>query len=261
VKLVQAAPAAGLGSKSTGEKVVEAPDRKPDGAKAVASGAKTEAAPAESTQTEGAAKSEGQTGETPAAPAVAASKDRPMWLVARLDHARAEYRAGEWVALRLFASQPAHLRVYRVDPSGQVTRIFSTYGREETGQPARSFSMMLKAGEARPGSERVVAVGSARPLSREELLSCLHDYMSEGPVERPAPAASVAPPIGDTIPLADALKAVSDNISHAGDMPDAAAPPLDRAAWSIAVGRFVSMPSKVSARTEPQAAPGAADRS
>jgi len=246
VKLAQAPPAE-AGSKGAGEKTAGDPGAKPDAAPTAAQGP----------QTEGEKKPESPAKEAPAA-APAASKAQPIHLRALLNRPRPEYRVGEWVALRLFASQPAHLRVYRVDAAGHVTRIFSTYGREDTGHPARSFSMMLKAGESRPGSERVVAVGSARPLSRDELLSCLRDYLAEAPAESPAPAAGAAPPAGDTLPLADALKAVSDAISRAGDMPQAAAPPLDRAAWSIAVGRFVSTPSKVSALGEPRAAKRAA---
>ena len=68
---------------------------------------------------------------------------------ARLDRPRPEYQAGEWVALRFLASHPAHLRVYRVDATGRVTRLFSTYDRDDSSRPARTFSMMVKAGEPR----------------------------------------------------------------------------------------------------------------
>ena len=32
---------------------------------------------------------------------------------------------------------------------------------DDSGQPAQAFSMMLKAGQPRPGQERLVAIGSA----------------------------------------------------------------------------------------------------
>jgi hypothetical protein len=154
------------------------------------------------------------------------------------------------VALRYSASHPAHLRVYRVNAAGQVTRVFSTYGREEGARPARSFSLMLKAGEPRPGQERVVAIGSARPLTQDELLACLRDYLVEGPFESLAPptdapaapedsGADDAPP-----PLADALQAVITAVGRAADMPGAAPAPLDRSAWTVTVGRFLSNPRR-----------------
>lgn len=173
---------------------------------------------------------------------------RPIRLQARLDRPRPEYRAGEWVALRFFASQPAHLRVYRIDAAGHVTRIFSTYGRDDSGHPARTFSMMVRAGEPKPGQERVVAIGSARPLTRDELLACLRDYLAEGPAENPAPpAAPAAAPDSDMPPLADALHAVIDAVGRTADLPEAAPAPLERSSWSVAVGRFVSTANKLSA--------------
>src|SRR5205809_858688 len=74
---------------------------------------------------------------TPGSGTVPAATSGPIRLQARLDRSRPEYREGEWVALRFLASQPAHLRVYRVDASGHVTRLFSTYDAADSSSPAR----------------------------------------------------------------------------------------------------------------------------
>jgi hypothetical protein len=201
-----------------------------------------------SSQSPGGAGTKNEARETAAVPPGSPT----IHLQARLDRARPEYRVGEWVALRFFASQPAHLRVYRVDAAGRVTRLFSTYSHEDSSQPARSFSMMVKAGQPGPGQERVVAIGSARPLSRDELLDCLRSYLTEGPSENPAPGPEpAAQPSEDTpvpspapaplLPLADALRAVIAAVGRGGDLPAGMAG-LERSAWSVAVGRFVSRP-------------------
>jgi hypothetical protein len=191
---------------------------------------------------------------TGAAPA-SAPRAEPIRLQARLDRARPEYQVGEWVALRVLASQPAHLRVYRVDATGHVTRLFSTYDRAQTSRPARSFGMMLQAGLPRPGQERVVAIGSARPLTRDELLSCLRKYVADAPTENPVPSPAVAPdapetgaapdPTAGPLPLIDALQAVIDAVGRTGDLADGLPAPLERSSWSIAVGRFVSTPKSL----------------
>jgi hypothetical protein len=186
----------------------------------------------------------------------------PIWLRAHLDHPRSEYQAGQWVTVRFLASQPVHLRVYRVDAAGHVTRVFSTYSKEDQGSPARTFSMMVKAGEPRPGPEGMVAIGSARPLTRDELLACLHAYLSEdpsdgmpagGPGTAAAPAAK-SPEAAAPVAPGDALKAVIDAVGNAADLPEAAAAPLDRSAWSIAIGRFISLDRKLSSAGSPASA-------
>lgn len=195
--------------------------------------------------------------------AATVSSRGPIWIRALLDRSRSEYRVGEWVVVRFLASQPVHLRVYRVDAAGHVTRVFSTYGREDRGSPARTFSMMVKAGEPRPGAEGIVAIGSARPLTRDELLSCLRAALGESP----APAgAAIAPNADDpggaaaTLPAPNALQSVIDAVANATDTPETAPAPLDRASWSVAVGRFVSSDRKLSAaggaRTEKRAPEG-----
>jgi hypothetical protein len=220
-------------------------------------GAATGVKPA--TEDQGGEKQE--TGKRAVETADASTGGAPIRLRARLDRPRPEYRVGEWVALRFFASQPAHLRAYRVDAAGRVTRLFSTYSHEESSEPARSFSMMVKAGQPRPGQERVIAIGSARPLTRDELLDCLRSYLGEGPSENPAPGAEAAsgpaegapattPASSAPMPLAQALRAVIDAVSRGGDLPAGMAG-LDRSAWSVAIGRFVSTP-----RTLQQSAAG-----
>jgi hypothetical protein len=163
-----------------------------------------------------------------------------------------------------------HLRVYRVDAAGHVTRVFSTYGREDRGSPARTFSMMIKAGEPQPGQEGMVAIGSARPLTRDELLACLRAYRAEGPVTSAAstgpPATASSSPSGGVPtaappPLTDVLKTVIDAVGQTADMPDTAAAPLERSAWSIAVGRFTSAERKLSAVSGPQSAKESPDGS
>ena len=71
--------------------------------------------------------------------------------------------------------------------------------------------------------------------------------MAEGPVENPTPAPTTADSgtaAGATaapLPLAEALRAVMDAVGRTGDLPAGAAG-LDRASWSVAVGRFISSP-------------------
>jgi hypothetical protein len=203
-------------------------------------------------------KAEAGSGATPPA-----ASGAPIRLQAHLDHPQSEYRVGEWVAVRFLASQPVHLRVYRVDAAGHVTRVFSTYGRDDRGSPAQTFSVMVKAGEPRPGQEGMVAIGSARPLTRDELLTCLRAYLAEGPANSeasvgPAAAPSPAPNGGaattDPPPLAHVLETVIDAVRRTTDTPDAASAPLDRSAWSIAVGRFTSAERKLSAASGPRSA-------
>jgi hypothetical protein len=146
-----------------------------------------------------------------------------------------------------------HLRVYRVDAARHVTRVFSTYSREDSGHPARTFSMMVKAGEPQPGPEGMIAIGSARPLTRDELLTCLRDYLSENPADVPAGSAPASVSATGTssstqpLPLADLLQAVIEAVGRAADLPADTPGTLDRSSWSVAVDRFVSTDPKLSA--------------
>jgi hypothetical protein len=234
-----------------------------------AAGADTGGKPA-ATQT---ASSEGRPHETKpagdqsAGPAVLTKS--PIWLRAHVDNPHSEYQTGQWVTVRFLASQPVHLRVYRVDAAGHVTRVFSTYSKVDQGSPARTFSMMVKAGEPRPGPEGMVAIGSARPLTRDELLACLRASLAEGPSDSTTPGGSgtAAAPAGKSPDAAppvapgDALKAVIDAVGNAADLPEAAAAPLDRSAWSIAIGRFISADRKLSSAGSPAPAKVAAEGS
>jgi hypothetical protein len=172
----------------------------------------------------------------------------PVRLQARVDPPRPAYRVGEWVALRFLASRPVHLRVYRVDAAGQVTRVFSTYSRDEAGSPARTFSMMVKAGEPKPGQEGMIAIGSTRPLTHDELVSCLRASMPDPPA-----GSAPAPVNADAAAPTDALKAVIDAVGRAADTPDIAPAPLDRSGWSVAIGQFTSAARKLSGEHDPPA--------
>jgi hypothetical protein len=194
----------------------------------------------------GAAKTAGEKSQAATASVAPPIIGPPVRLQAHLDHPRLAYRVGEWVALRFMASRPVHLRVYRVDPAGRVTRVYSTYGRDSAGSPARTFSTMVKAGEPKPGPEGMIAIGSTRPLTQDELLACLRSYMGEAGAGGPAPSD----------PPADALKAVIAAVTSAPDAPEAAAAPLDRSGWSIAVGQFTSAARKVSDDRNPPASEG-----
>jgi hypothetical protein len=210
------------------------------------------ASPADSTKTEAAkptgtdagaddARPGGEGGKNGTAAATPPASGPPVRLQARLEPLRSSYRAGEWVALRFLASRPVHMRVYRVDAAGHVTRVYSTYGREEAGSPARTFSTMVKAGDPKPGPEGMIAIGSERPLTHDELLACLRAYLAEVPApSTPAPAEGASP--------ADALKAVIEAVDHAADAPETAASPLDRSAWSVAIGQFTSAPRPTAER-------------
>lgn len=222
-------PGAGPANSAPAASAIEGP--KADSAKtAVSDGGAGEGKPAGEG---GKADGDKQVG---AAPPPAAGP--PVRLQARVDPPRPAYRVGEWVALRFLASRPVHLRVYRVDAAGRVTRVFSTYSRAEAGSPARTFSTMVKAGEPKPGQEGMIAIGSTRPLTHDELLSCLRAAMSE-------PSAGSAPP-ADAASPADPLKAVIDAVGRAADTPETAPAPLDRSGWSVAIGRFTSAPRKLS---------------
>ena len=99
----------------------------------------------------------------------------------------------------------------------------------------------------------MVAIGSARPLSRDEILACLRAYLAESPAGSAPPASE--PEGAASTPSAPSLAAVLDTViaavGHAADTPDAPAAPLDRSAWSVAVGRFTSSARKLSAVKSP----------
>jgi hypothetical protein len=129
---------------------------------------------------------------------------------------------------------------------------------------------MVKAGEPRPGQEGMVALGSARPLTRDELLTCLRAYLAEspagseasvGPAAAPSPAPNGGAATTDPPPLAHVLETVIDAVGRTTDTPDAASAPLDRSAWSIAVGRFTSAERKLSAASGPRSAKESSDGS
>lgn len=111
----------------------------------------------------------------------------------------------------------------------------------------------------------MVAIGSARPLTRDELVACLRAYLAEGPSDSAPPTApltSLSGKPGETAvampPLAGVLQTVIAAVGQTADTLDAPSAPLDRSAWSIAVGRFVSAERKLSAAPEPRAARTAA---
>lgn len=113
--------------------------------------------------------------------------------------------------VRVAASAPCHVAVYRIDARGRITALLSLSGAARM-KPASAFSLAVKAGSTSGAiRERVVAIGSRRPLSSQEARLCLRAFMPEGDDT----VANATPPVQE-MPLAAALQALAD---YAGRQP------------------------------------------
>jgi hypothetical protein len=115
---------------------------------------------------------------------------------------------GQLALVRVAASAPCHVAVYRIDARGRITPVLSLSGSARM-KPASAFSLAVKAGPVSGAAghairERVVAIGSRRLLTSQEAQLCLQAF---------APASDEsgdpAQPVQE-MPLAVALRALAD---------------------------------------------------
>jgi hypothetical protein len=178
-----------------------------------------------------AASGEAKTGaEETQRPRVAA--EAPLRLQLTIDGTSGGHVApGQMALVRVVASAPCHVAVYRIDARGRITALLSLSGAARM-KPASAFSLAVKASSTSGRAirerivairERVVAIGSRRPLSPREAQLCLRAFAPEGDdteVSAPQPV--------QEMPLAAALQALADyagrNAGGLAAAPDEGAP-------------------------------------
>jgi hypothetical protein len=117
---------------------------------------------------------------------------------------------GQMALVRVAASAPCHVAVYRIDARGRITALLSLSGAARM-KPASAFSLAVKASSTSGGAirERVVAIGSRRPLSPQEAQLCLRAFTPEGDDTE----GNATQPVQE-MPLAAALQALADYASR-----------------------------------------------
>jgi hypothetical protein len=139
--------------------------------------------------------------------------EAPLRLQLTIDGTSGGYVApGQMALVRVAASAPCHVAVYRIDARGRITALLSLSGAARM-KPASAFSLAVKAGSTSGPAirERVVAIGSRRPLSPQEAQLCLRAFPPAGDDTE-----AIAPQPVQEMPLAAALQALAD---YAGRQP------------------------------------------
>jgi hypothetical protein len=144
-----------------------------------------------------------------------ASAEAPLRLRLTIDGGSGQRVApGQLALVRVAASAPCHVAVYRIDAHGRITPLLSLSGAARM-KPASAFSLAVKVSPVAGATgqvvrERVVAIGSRRPLTSQEAQICVQGF---------APASDdssdPAQPVQE-MPLAAALRALAD---YAGRQP------------------------------------------
>jgi len=139
--------------------------------------------------------------------------EAPLRLQLTIDGGSGRHVApGQMALVRVAASAPCHVAVYRIDARGRITALLSLSGAARM-KPASAFSLAVKASSTSGPAirERVIAIGSRRPLSPQEAQFCLRAFPPEGDNTE-----AIAPQPVQEMALAEALQALAD---YAGRQP------------------------------------------
>jgi hypothetical protein len=131
------------------------------------------------------------------------------------------FAPGQMALVHVTASAPCHVAVYRIDAFGRITPLLSLAGSARM-KPASAFSLAARVSPTLAGKtpdqatgavsrERVIAIGSRRPLSARDVELCLRGFTPAGDEKSSDPAQPV-----QEMPLAAALRALAD---YAGRQP------------------------------------------
>jgi hypothetical protein len=168
-----------------------------------------------------AAKQPTTTGSEAGQPAAApTASEAPLYLRLTVNGGDGTPGPGVIARVRVTASAPCHLALYRIGTGGGLTALLSLGGAGRM-KPAASYSLAT----AMQAGDRLVALGSRRPLSGREAQACLKAFLAEGAANDPAASPGAVP-----LPLALQRLAVMAG-GHAGKpMGDT----LARSAWAVA---------------------------
>jgi hypothetical protein len=133
--------------------------------------------------------------------------------------------------VRVTASAPCHLALYRIGAGGRISALLSLAGAARM-RAAASYSLAT----AMQAGDRLVALGARRPLTGREAQACLRAFLEEGGDCDPAEAP-------DAVPLSQALQRLAAVAgAHTGRASGTA---LARSAWAVATA---SLPGGGTAR-------------